>query len=216
VTIGEIDVHDVSAAGTALPDDTWFFMGDSITAFAFDRQKAHSPSFAQTVSTESSGFFPAMINGGIGGEKSSDGLARIQNALTLNPDYRYFVLSYGTNDAGNVVPTATFQTNMQMMIDAIKAAGKTPVVPHIPYAATIVGIPPYNTVIDQLVATNHLTPGPDLYTYLSQHSTGDASTNDFICPPCAGGRMTDNLHPNDLGLTAINTLWAQSMCLLYP
>src|SRR4029079_11774372 len=31
VQIGEIDVHDISAAGaTGLPDDTWFFMGDSI------------------------------------------------------------------------------------------------------------------------------------------------------------------------------------------
>ena len=30
-------MHDISATGTGLPDDTWFFMGDSITAFAYDR-----------------------------------------------------------------------------------------------------------------------------------------------------------------------------------
>ena len=39
VQIGEIDVHDISATGAGLPDDTWFFMGDSITAFAYDRDQ---------------------------------------------------------------------------------------------------------------------------------------------------------------------------------
>ena len=39
VQIGEIDVHDISATGAGLPDDTWFFMGDSITAFAYDRSQ---------------------------------------------------------------------------------------------------------------------------------------------------------------------------------
>ena len=31
---------------TGLPEDTWFFMGDSITAFAYDRRAANQPSFA--------------------------------------------------------------------------------------------------------------------------------------------------------------------------
>ena len=44
VQIGEIDIHDISATGAGLPDDTWFFMGDSITAFAYDR--TNPPSFA--------------------------------------------------------------------------------------------------------------------------------------------------------------------------
>ena len=217
VQIGEIDVHDISAAGSGLPDDTWFFMGDSITAFAFDRAQVHQPSFAKTVSTESTAFFPAMINGGIGGEQASAGLARLQSALTLNPDYRFFVLGYGTNDSA-LTTTSMFKTNMQNMIDMVKAAGRIPVIPHIPYSGDggHGGIPQFNMVIDQLVQTNQLTPGPDLYGYLLQHSAGDAGTNDFICPPCAGARSTDNLHPNDVGLTAINTLWAQAMCPLYP
>src|SRR5262249_6876007 len=62
VQIAEIDVHDISAAGTALPDDTWFFMGDSITAFAYDRSAVHQPSFANSVNMASPNFYPAMIN----------------------------------------------------------------------------------------------------------------------------------------------------------
>ncbi len=98
VQIGEIDVHDISNS-PELPDDTWFFMGDSITAFAYDRAQAHQPSFASLINMALPAYFPAMINGGIGGELSTDGLARLPEALTLNSAYRFFVLGYGTNDA---------------------------------------------------------------------------------------------------------------------
>ena len=75
-------------------------MGDSITAFAYDRAVRHQPSFAAAINTATAkAYMPAMINGGIGGEKSTDGLARLADTLALNPDYHFFVLGYGTNDA---------------------------------------------------------------------------------------------------------------------
>jgi lysophospholipase L1-like esterase len=212
VQLGEIDIHDISATGSGLPEDTWFFMGDSITAFAYDRATAHQPSFAKAINTASSVFYPAMINGGIGSELSRDGLARLARALELNPDYRFFTLGYGTNDAaGAQVPTATFRTNMQSMIDMVKGAGRIPIIPHIPYSGD--GghpmIPAYNAVIDELVQANQLPSGPDLYAHFMQH------TEEFTCPPC-GNRTTDNLHPNDIGLAAMNTLWAAAVRALYP
>jgi hypothetical protein len=36
----------------------------------------------------------------------------------------------------------------------------------------------------------------------------------FTCG-CSGGRMTDNLHPNEAGLQEMNTLWATQMQPLY-
>ena len=72
VQIGEIDVHDISATGAA--DDSWFFMGDSITAFAYDRGALHQPSFAAGINMASSAYFPAMI-------KSS----RLLNSLSGRP-----------------------------------------------------------------------------------------------------------------------------------
>jgi lysophospholipase L1-like esterase len=204
VHIGEIDVHDISATGTGIPDDSWFFMGDSITAFAYDRAILDQPSFAALINMDSPTFFPAMINGGIGGEKSSDGLARLQQALTLNPDYKYFALSYGTNDAaGGQVSTTAFGNNMQMMIDTLKAAGRIPVIPRIPYSGdgNHGSVPNYNAVIDQLTQTNGLMTGPDLYAYFMAH------TDEF---------MADNLHPNNAGFRAMNQLWADAMRSLYP
>ncbi len=210
VQIGEIDVHDISGSPD-LPDDTWFFMGDSITAFAYDRAQAHQPSFASLIHTALPAYFPAMINGGIGSELSTDGLARLPEALALNPAYRFFVLGYGTNDAnrGNM---DTYKSNMQAMIDMVKAAGKIPIVPRMPYATnTLYAMTgQFNTVVDELVASNHLLAAPDFYAFFM------ANQDDFTCPPCGGGRVTDGLHPDDTGLQAMNQLWATAAMPLYP
>jgi lysophospholipase L1-like esterase len=211
VQIGEIDVHDISATGTGLPDDTWFFMGDSLTALAYDRAAAHQPSFAAGINAALPDYFPAMLNGGIGSETSAMGLARLPEALALNPDYRFFVLGYGTNDV-NHGTVASFRTNMQAMIDMVKGAGRLPIIPRIPYAgnAAYANVPAYNSVVDELVASNQLNAGPDLFAYFMGHP------EEFTCPPCGSGRLTDNLHPNDVGLAAMNQLWTEAARPLYP
>jgi lysophospholipase L1-like esterase len=211
VQIGEIDVHDLSYS-PALPDDTWFFMGDSITAFAYDRAQAHQPSFASLINMALPSYFPAMINGGIGGELSTGGLARLPEALALNAAYRFFVLGYGTNDAARGAgQMAPFMSNMQAMIDTVKAAGKIPIIPRIPYASNTLYsmIDQYNTIVDGLVASNNLIAGPDFYAFFM------ANPDDFICPPCSN-RTTDGLHPDDTGLQMMNQLWATAAMSLYP
>lgn len=213
VSIGEIDVHDISATGTAVPEDTWFFMGDSITAFAYDRAEIHAPSFATGISTAVPGYFPAMINGGIGGETTTGALARVAEVLTLNPDYRFFILGYGTNDAaGGQIPVATFKANLQTLIDQIEAAGREVLIPHIPPSTDgqHAAIPDYNAAIDELVTENGLVAGADLYGYFT--TTPDL----FTCPPCVNARTTDNLHPNDTGLQGMNAAWSAAVRGLYP
>jgi acyl-CoA thioesterase-1 len=207
VQIAEIDVHDLSATGNGLPDDTWFFMGDSITAFAYDRAQAEQPSFAALIATAAPSFFPAMINGGIGGEKSSDGLARLQAALALNPDYHFFALGYGTNDAANgQVSTTTFGNNLTMMIQALQAAGRVPILAHIPYAIDGMHntIPAYNAVIDTLTQTYHLPTGPDFYCWFMAHP-------DQIMPTASDGVTTDGIHPTPVGRVAMNKLWSDAV-----
>ena len=212
VQIGEIDVHDLSATPTGPGDDTWFFMGDSITAFAYDRALAHQPSFAAGIHAALDSFFPAMINGGIGSELSAQGLARLAEALSLNQDYRFFVLGYGTNDA-NRGSVAAYRSNMQAMIDMVKAAGKIPIIPRIPFSGSSgygPQIPDYNAVVDELVAANDLSAGPDFYAHFMDHQ------DEFTCPPCGPGRATDLLHPDDIGLLAMNQLWTDAALPLYP
>jgi lysophospholipase L1-like esterase len=210
----EIEVYDISTAYSRgrRAEDTWFFMGDSITAFWADRNTAsgtndpasHQPSFAAWINIDNTNYFPSMIDGGIGGELSGNGLARLAQNLVDNPDYYYWALAYGANDsAGNNSNTASFQANMQAMITMLLADGRMPVIPHIAY--TLDGqhnnIPLFNAVIDQLVATNHVLAGPDCYTYFMNN------TNDF---------QADGLHPNDAGMRAYNLIWSQAMRHLYP
>ena len=213
VSIGEVDVHDISATGTGLPEDTWFFMGDSLSAFAYDRATAHQPSFAAGINGAVSGYFPAMINGGIGGETTTGAIARLSETLELNPDYRFFILGYGTNDAaGGQIPVGTFKTNLQTLVDRLKAEGREPVIPHIPPApdGQHEAIPSYNTAIDELVVENHLVAGADLYGYFM-----GAASDLFDCSAC-NNRMTDNLHPNDAGLAGMNAAWTTAMRAVYP
>jgi acyl-CoA thioesterase-1 len=204
VKISELDVHDISATGSGLPDDTWFFMGDSITAFAYQRTVVQEPSFAEAVSMASSAYFPAMINGGIGGETTAGALARVDEDLALNPDYRYFAITYGTNDEwGNKTDASGFKANLQMLIDKIVAAGRTPVISHIPYSndGNHNTLDVFNAAIDELTMTNHLMAGPDFSTYFMQH---------------ADELMTDKVHPGIPAQVAMNKLWADAVRAIYP
>jgi acyl-CoA thioesterase-1 len=214
VSIAELDVHDISSAPDPdLPEDTWLFMGDSITAFAYDRALIHQPSFAAGINALVPSFFPAMLNAGIGGEKTTEALERITQTLALNPNYHFVILGYGTNDAANnQIAPAVFKANLQTLIDRVRAAGRVPLIPHIPVSmdGNHASIPLYNAVIDELTTENQLLVGADLYGYFS------ANAALFSCPPCANGRMTDNLHPNDDGLKGMNAVWTSALRGLYP
>jgi acyl-CoA thioesterase I len=200
VRIGEIDVHDISATGAALPEDTWFFMGDSITAFAYARTQI--PSFARGVNLSSAAYFPAMINGGVGGENTAGALARLDEVLANNPAYRFFAITYGTNDGWGNSNTGPFRTNLQAMIDKIKAAGRVPVLTHVPFAADANhgSLGSFNAVVDELTRSNQLQIGPDFYAYFMQHPD----------------ELSDLVHPNDAGQKAMNQLWADAMRVVYP
>ncbi len=197
IQIDEIDVHDVSAA----EDDTWFFFGDSITAFSFDRAAANQPSFAENIAKAFPGHFPAMVNGGIGGEKSSEGLARLDALLKDNHAMHVWAIGFGTNDsAGNGTDTSFFQKNMEDIIVAVKAAGRVPMLARIPYAPKDHdGIPKFNEVVDALTRKHGLVPGPDLYAHFKAHPE----------------ELSDGLHPNSVGIKSINRLWAEAAAPLY-
>jgi|HubBroStandDraft_2_1064218.scaffolds.fasta_scaffold67272_2 acyl-CoA thioesterase-1 len=199
VSFDEIDVHDVSAGAS----DTWFFFGDSITAKAFDRKTPErQPSFAEQIHQKHPRYFPAMINGGVGGEWSKGGAKRIDECLRQNPDARFWAIGYGTNDAsGNRSDTKEFASNMRDIIQRVKDAGRVPIVAKIPYSTdgSHQNVPAYNAVIDQLTIESHLTPGPDLYSW-------------FVAHP---DQLLDGVHPNDPGSIAMNRLWAEAVDRLY-
>jgi acyl-CoA thioesterase I len=199
VQISEIDVHDITVGER----DSWFFLGDSITALAFNRAPLHQPSFAAWVHERHPDYFPAMINGGTGGDKSDEGAAHIGDWLTRNPDARFWAIAYGTNDAaGNASETTRFRANMQAIVDSVRAAGRVPILAAIPFASDGQHrhIPEFNRALDELRVTASLPKGPDLYTWFAAHPE----------------ELRDGVHPNDRGIQSMNRLWGEAVDALYP
>jgi lysophospholipase L1-like esterase len=198
VQISEIDVHDVTIGAR----DAWFFLGDSITALAFDRAPGHQPSFAAWVHERHPEYFPAMTDGGTGGDKSDEGAAHIGDWLARNPDAHFWAIGYGTNDAaGNSSETTRFRANMQKIVDKVRAAGGVPILATIPFASDDQHhhIREFNRVLDDLRTKNALPAGPDLYGW-------------FLAHPDA---LRDGVHPTDRGVVSTNRLWGEAVDALY-
>jgi acyl-CoA thioesterase-1 len=197
IQLDEVDLHDASAGA----DDTWFFLGDSITAMTFDRAPAHQPSFAEDIAKKHKGHFPLMLNGGIGFEKSGDGLKRLPELIRLHPDVKNWAILYGSNDsAGNNDDTRGFEDNLLGIAKLLQDAGRVPVFARIPYSPREHDhIPDYNRVVDEVTKKLGLLKGPDLYAYFQEHPD----------------QLRDGLHPNDEGIVAINRLWAEAVEPLY-
>ena len=134
---------------------------------------------------------------GIPGYTSTQGLAFLPTILSRHPDSQYFLVLYGTNDAGGMFPvtSATFKANLQQMIDIIRSTGKEASLAKVPYSLDT-GLneiyQDYNEMIDELVSENSIVVvPPDFYEYFENHQ------NEF----------NDILHPDGKGYQAMADLW---------
>jgi lysophospholipase L1-like esterase len=197
-------------------------MGDSIT-WGFD-DDVLSDNLSQDSRNAGGGYEPVLnnlrttaksypqtvVNEGVGGSKSIDGVSLIPILLSRNPDAQYFLIEYGTNDAVTPVPSGSglhqgdvgyagsFKDNMQRIISAVKNAGKLPYLAKVPYSngqylARNTLYQGYNQVIDQLVAENNITViPPDFYTWFQNNQNQ---------------LFSDGLHPNGIGYQSMANLW---------
>jgi lysophospholipase L1-like esterase len=198
INIDEIAVHDISGVDDDRID-AWFFLGDSITQGAFKRDIPEQQMFDEVVAAEQPDHFPAMVNGGIGGELLSDALARIDQVLLDYPNFPYVAVAFGTNDEwGNQnVTSASFETRLVELVDRLIAAGRTPILARIPFAddGAHETLPDFNAVIDRVREEYDLPCGPDLYGWFweNRNLLGD-----------------DKVHPIQKGYIEINRLWAEA------
>lgn len=183
-----MDVYDASSFAAPLPDD-FIFYGDSITRSSMAQTSANGVgSFASLIAAKNPGHWPVEENGGIGGYKTSDGVAHLPTWLALFPG-QYITLNLGTNDALGCLSQATVYSNFNTMVQDALAAGVVPIIPHIPWGpdTTIQKCgPAVNAAIDQLYATypTQVIPGPDLWAvFLNQTQLFNS----------------DGIHPNTAG-----------------
>lgn len=189
------DVHTVSNGVS----DSWLFLGDSITAGGMNN--CYGTGFATHINMLDDRYFPVQENGGIGGIKSSDGKENIDRWLSTS-QAKYVSIAYGTNDCwGNPNATEEYRANTEYMIDAVLAAGKTPVLPKIPASTNDDvknNVPLYNAVIDEIYEKygDKLVQGPDFQAMFEEN------------PDYLSG---DGVHPSDVGYAAMRETWAKTM-----
>lgn len=197
LVINQIDIYDVSNS----LNDTFFFSGDSITVMAYNRFDENQPSYSVDVHKAYPQYFPVTLDGGFGGWDSSGAVQDMDSWLALNPDIKYWLLGWGTNDALEQVSPKNFQANLQMLVDKIEKAGHIPVIAHIPYmnkgAAVDQEVQALNLVIDQVTAANGLIAGPDFYQLFKSNATA------YLLP--------DGIHPTPAGAIAMNQAWFETL-----
>jgi hypothetical protein len=229
----KLDVQDASLGF----NDSWMFLGDSITSHCMcdndGVSDAGAPylSLPELVHASVPNFFPAAINGGMGGAKTvtnpgpqvaGDAVNSIDTWLALFPG-KFVGLSFGTNDcAGDSWGIDTSIAAFKTLVNKVLAAGKVPVVPHVPWAPGTAGISDatgvdsgapyaplspgaaYNAQIDSEIYTiSGVVRGPDLW------SVFENQPQLFLDP--------NNLHPNDAGIAVYRQAWATAMlAAVYP
>jgi len=187
--------------------DLFVAIGDSITYGTGDNDFADGIGFVpvlQNLLSTARGYPISIVNAGVGGVDSAYGAENISTTLSDYPQAKYFLVLYGTNDADILRPPVAkevYKTNMQAILSAIRAAGKTPYLAKVPYStnpgSSISSILEYNAAIGELVAENGITVSPPDFYALFQSNTSLLNA--------------DGLHPNGVGYQSMANLWANAL-----
>lgn len=199
--LDEVSLHDASAT----TDDTWAFLGTSISSGAFKSDAPATGDFQSLVKAGAKGGnWPVIVKAGIPCINSGDVSANIQRYLDMLDGAKNWAIEMGTNDAwgGSTGNLAKFQASMKLVLDSAKGRGIRVVLARTPATnpASSDGKwqvnPAYLAAIDDLTKTYNLTPGPDLYDWFSKHPSEISS---------------DGVHPNATGYASIQRLWAEAL-----
>jgi hypothetical protein len=195
-----MDVHNASRG----PQDSWIFYGDYTSAGGMDHDPRAVGTFAQMVNFSRPQYYPAQESGGTGYVQSGDAAHLIRDWLAVFPG-QYVALSFGTTDAdffdaGKPELPDDIYKNFEIMVKAVLEAGKTPIVPKMPYGRTPniqANGPRINEAIERLYAAYpQVVRGPDFWAYFLGHQ--DQISGDGI-----------NLTP--AGLSEYRRVWAVEM-----
>lgn len=198
--LDELDLWDASA-GT---DDSYFFHGDSITQRCGNMRGTappygQQPSFQAAVQAANAARYPLQTGGGIVAHNADDAVGELPAYLPAFQHVKYWFLVMGTNDS--CAGAAVYATRAQRWIDAVKAAGHTPILVHPIWGNDVaaycsVNGPAFNAAIDALVAKNGLLPPVPLYEATVGH------------PEYYG---QGDVHPNAEGCHAWNRVFADAV-----
>lgn len=174
-----------AAATSAAPDNRPAIVcfGDSLTAgFGLDPGQSYPDLLQRELDRE--GYAYRVVNLGVSGDTTQDGLARAGQALAEKP--RLVVLEFGANDGLRGQPVGITERNLAHTIEALQSAGARVVLAGITLPPNYgqVYLDKFDAVFPRLAA-KYKTP---LIPFLLE---GVAGHSDLMQP--------DGLHPNALG-----------------
>lgn len=160
--------------------------GDSLTAGSGVAQEQSYPSQLQRL-LDQANYSYRIVNAGIGGNTTADGLSRLQSIIDLNP--RLGILELGANDGLRGLPIAAVRKNLETLIKRLQAAG-------IPIILAGMYIPPnygpdyseqFHQMYLDLAKKYHLTLIPFFLENVAGHP--DLNLEDGIHPTGQGYRV---------------------------
>lgn len=185
----DLDVHAAPSGAS----DAWLFMGDSITYMSLTYAFSDLPALVRARRADA---WPAVLDAAIGGTNTGTALEAIDATMRDFPG-RYVVLAYGTNDHASEFPA-----QMEALVQKVIAAGKSPVIPHMPWSSGSTEGVAINAAIDALYAHHpEIVRGPDLWAFFTGRT-------DLI--------PVGDVHPNGPGQAALRAQWAEVIAGLYP
>lgn len=184
----DVDLYSAPGGGS----DGWLFMGDSITYMTTQRAFSDLP---ELVTGLEPGRVPLVVDGALGGTNTTTAQEIIDTSLA-EFEGRYIVLAYGTNDHAP-------EYQMESLVQKVLAAGKVPVVPHVPWSdQKLEEGPLLNQQIDALYTKYpQILRGPDLW---------QAFENKLELIPHG------DVHPNADGMEFLRVEWSKIIAAAAP
>src|SRR5579864_9479394 len=176
---------DVAPAASRIPEILAF--GDSLTAGLGLPAEAAFPSRLEA-RLKAEGVGLRVVNAGVSGDTTTDGLARLDWALAEKPDI--VILELGANDALRGIEPSIVRANLDAMIGKIQASGAKVLL-------TGMRAPPnwgedYQHEFERIYPELARTHGVTLYPFFLDGVAMDPKLN-----------QPDGLHPNEAGVAVL-------------
>jgi lysophospholipase L1-like esterase len=222
---GGIHIHTLGDSITwGLLDD---IMLDNISTDGRNTGTGYAIGLNDYLSAGNPGKPVSVINDGISGEKTAEGVARLASVLARTPSAQAYLVGFGTNDSGGSLPLlsgfgknpgnsgydGSYKDYMQQIIDAItlpppEGAGKLVFFAKIPpYLSSSIRnnrIYEFNQVIDELVTQlkNQYPLRYKMFTSPDFHSYFTLNPDEM---------HADQIHPNGSGYQSMARLWCEAL-----
>ena len=196
----------VFALNSDLNDEEYIAFGDSITYGVLSRtwfpDKGYVPRLEHLLRSHFSA--PKVLNRGVPGEQTLEGLARIETVLTQDKSKHLFLME-GTNDMTGGIPSETAAFNIEEMIKKCIQFDVYPLIATIIPRSDILwnlGIRDrtllFNKLLEKIVPAYSL-PLVDQYGTFMDYPDGYLSL------------FSDGAHPNELGYELMAEAWFESI-----